>query len=280
MSKELINLGITLNEDGFITSVDLVEIINYFREEEFNILKDKGLNKKNNVTLLTHGDFIKKIKKELEVLKSLGLIGQGNISKSSYINSQNKEQPCFKLNRDGMLQMLNSESTIVRYKTVEYINELEEQLNNAKETIDTVDEIVTKTGSLEEVEWKKIKKKSKFLTKEIHDKKTTYNQLINTMDNPVELQNKINEIINIVKPMKNVSVKKEIINSAVKTLNTILDDIGYENNPISNCIREICHEGIQKLQSIRILQLEKKIYNDDYKKCKTALNLFFSEKNI
>ena len=128
MSKELTNLGITLNEDGFITSVDLVEIINYFREEEFNILKDKGLNKKNNVTLLTHGDFIKKIKKELEVLKSLGLIGQGNISKSSYINSQNKEQPCFKLNRDGMLQMLNSESTIVRYKTVEYINKLEEQL--------------------------------------------------------------------------------------------------------------------------------------------------------
>ena len=280
MSKELINLGITLNEDGFITSVDLVDIINYFREEEFNILKDKGLNKKDNVTLLTHGDFIKKIKKELEVLESLGLIGQGNISKSSYINLQNKEQPCFKLNRDGMLQMLNSESTIVRYKTVEYINELEEQLKNAKETIDTVDEIVTKTGTLEEVEWEKIKKKSKFLTKEIHDRKTTYNQLVNVMDNPVELQNKINEIINIVKPMKNVSVKKEIINSAVKTLNTILDDIGYENNPISNCIREICHEGIQKLQSIRILQLEKKIYNDDYKKCKTAYNLFFSEKTL
>ena len=275
MSKELINLGITLNEDGFITSVDLVEIINYFRDIE----RESGLTGKLQQPI-QHKNFIARVKKESEILKNAGLEPGLNFKLGSYTDKQNQKRPCYFLNRDGMLMMLNSESTLVRYKTVEYINELEKQLKNAKEVIDTVDEIVTKTGSLEEVEWEKIKKKSKFLTKEIHDKKTTYNQLINTMDNPVELQNKINEIINIVKPMKNVSVKKEIINSAVKTLNTILDDIGYENNPISNCIREICHEGIQKLQSIRILQLEKKIYNDDYKKCKTALNLFFSEKNI
>ena len=268
MSKELTNLGITLNENGFITSVDLVEIINYFRDVE----KTK--------TVLQHKDFMKKIRKELKTLESLDLENERNFSLVEYEDKKGEKRPCYLLNRDGMLMMLNSESTLVRYQTVKYINELEEQLKNAKETIDTVDEIVTKTGSLEEVEWEKIKKKSKFLTPEIHDKKTTYNQLVNVMDNPIELQNKINEIINIVKPMKNVSVKKEIINSAVKTLNTIIDDIGYENNPINNCIREICHEGIQKLQSIRILQLEKKIYNDDYKKCKTAYNLFFNEKNI
>ena len=68
-----------------------------------------------------------KIRKEVETLKSLGLDGVQNILPSSYINTQGKEQPCFELNRDGMLQMLNSESTLVRYKTIEFINKLEEE---------------------------------------------------------------------------------------------------------------------------------------------------------
>ena len=51
-----------------------------------------------------------------------------NISQLLYINNQNKEQPCLLLNRDGMLQMLNSESTLVRYKTIEYINSLEDKI--------------------------------------------------------------------------------------------------------------------------------------------------------
>lgn len=42
-----------------------------------------------------------------------------------------------------------------------YAEELEDKLNNAEKIIDTIDEIVTRTGSLEEVEWNKIKKKYK-----------------------------------------------------------------------------------------------------------------------
>ena len=116
MSKELTNLGITLNNDGFITSVDLVEIINYFRDVE----KTKAV--------LQHNDFIKKIRKEIKTLESLGLEPAGNFSFGSYKDKQNQERPCYLLNKDGMLIMLNSESTLVRYKTVEYINKLEEQL--------------------------------------------------------------------------------------------------------------------------------------------------------
>lgn len=110
------NLSILENKHLTITSVELVEIINQFRELE------------GGKTELQHNDFMKKIRKELEVLESLGLRGQGNFSQSSYINEQNKQQPCFELNRDGMLQMLNSESALVRYKTIEYINKLEEKL--------------------------------------------------------------------------------------------------------------------------------------------------------
>lgn len=73
---------------------------------------------------------MEKIRKEIETLKSLGLKGEQNFLPSSYINSQNKNQPCYELNRDGMLEMLNSESAFVRYKTIEYINKLEEKLIN------------------------------------------------------------------------------------------------------------------------------------------------------
>lgn len=81
---------------------------------------------------LRHNDFMTKIKKELEVLKVLNLGGERNFSQSTYISSQNKVQPCFELNRDGMLQMLNSESTLVRYKTIEYINDLEKENRKLK----------------------------------------------------------------------------------------------------------------------------------------------------
>ena len=126
MENELLTLE---KKEVRITSVELVDIINQFRELEFNLLKEKGLNKKDKYTELQHKSFMEKIRKELEVLKTLGLGGEQNILQSSYINSQNKEQPCFSLNRDGMLQMLNSESVLVRAKTIQYIDKLEEQLN-------------------------------------------------------------------------------------------------------------------------------------------------------
>ena len=137
MSKELTNLGITLNENGFITSVDLVDIINYFRAIE----KTKAV--------LQHKDFMKKIKHELKVLESLDL-GERNFSLGSYTDKQNQKRPCYLLNKDGMLMMLNSESTIVRYKTVEYINELEEQLKNAKEDKEQLYNVAVSDKELEQ----------------------------------------------------------------------------------------------------------------------------------
>ena len=118
MKNELLN--IKLSDKGTIKSTELVEIINSFRELE-------------GKSELQHKDFMKKIRKEIETLETLGLIGGGNFSPSSYINSQNKEQPCYELDKNGMFMMLNSESTLVRFKTVEYINKLEEQVQLLKE---------------------------------------------------------------------------------------------------------------------------------------------------
>lgn len=106
-----------LKQDNRITSIQLVDIINICRKEE-----------NEEYIPLQHKNLMAKIKKEVESLENLGLGGQLNFQPSSYFNTQNKEQPCYSLNRDGALMILNSESTYVRFKTIEYINKLEQKI--------------------------------------------------------------------------------------------------------------------------------------------------------
>ena len=101
------------NNEVRITSVELVGVINTFRKEE------------GNYTEKRHDDLLKSIRTEIEVLEKAGIKGVGNFSESSYVNKQNKEQPCYSLNKAGVLQMLNKESAVVRYKTVQHIEKLE-----------------------------------------------------------------------------------------------------------------------------------------------------------
>ena len=126
MENELLKLE---SKELTITSVELVDIINQFREEEFRKLKEKGLNEKDKCTKLIHKNFKAKIDKELKTLKILDLDAELNFKPGSYADKNDQQRPCYILNRDGMLQMLNSESAIVRAKTIEYINKLEQQLN-------------------------------------------------------------------------------------------------------------------------------------------------------
>lgn len=107
---------IMANKEVRMTSVELVDMINQFRKME------------GNRSELLHKNLISKISKEIETLDSLGFRGQLNFKPSSYVNSQNKEQPCYELNRDGVLQLCMSESTIVRYKVLEYVNKLESKV--------------------------------------------------------------------------------------------------------------------------------------------------------
>ena len=92
-SKEI---TITKDKELRISSVELTEIINEFRKLESESTGKEFIN-------LEHKDFMKKIRKEVSALKSLGIIGEGNFSQSSYINSQNNnhvihliEMECFK----------------------------------------------------------------------------------------------------------------------------------------------------------------------------------------
>lgn len=104
--------------DGVVTikSTDLVDIINQFRQVEGNRKE------------LLHKTFMEKIRKELKSLANAGIKGEQNFLPTSYIDNWNREKPCFELNRNGMIQMLNSESPVVRFKTTEYIDKLESEL--------------------------------------------------------------------------------------------------------------------------------------------------------
>ena len=118
MKNELLN--IKLSDKGTIKSIELVEIINSFRELE-------GKEK------LLHKSFIEKIRKEVEALKKLGLNTEQNILPSEYEDTAGKKNPCYELNEFGMLQMLKSESTLVSFKTIEYIEKLKEKAKELKE---------------------------------------------------------------------------------------------------------------------------------------------------
>ena len=92
MENELLKLE---SKELTITSVELVDIINQFREEEFEILKEKGLNEKDKYTKLSHKNFKAKIDKELKILKILDLDTGLNFKPGSYADKNGQQRPCY-----------------------------------------------------------------------------------------------------------------------------------------------------------------------------------------
>lgn len=97
-----------------ISSVELVEMINTFRAEE------------GNETEKRHDVLLRDIRSEIDVLEKAGIAAH-NFVESVYLDKQNQERPCYSLNKAGVLQILNKESAVVRYKTVQYIEKLEKE---------------------------------------------------------------------------------------------------------------------------------------------------------
>ena len=98
-----------------ITSLELLELINKFREEE------------GNKTRLEHSDLLKMIRKEFKKQR-----GAGKISPTSYIDIWNRKQPKFDLTLKQALRLLTKESVEVREKVFEYIEKLEKQNEQLK----------------------------------------------------------------------------------------------------------------------------------------------------
>lgn len=118
-----------ITENGTILSTNLVKIINEFRKIETEA------NEEKKYIELKHKTLMEKIRKEMETLKTLSLNNGQIFSPVEYIDKKGEKRPCYELNYEGMLMILNSESTIVRYYTIEYIKSLKEKLKTAEKTI-------------------------------------------------------------------------------------------------------------------------------------------------
>lgn len=101
-----------------MTSVELVDLINKFRLEE------------GNETFKRHDVLLRDIDNEIEALKSLN-IDVHNFVETSYVDSWKRNKRCYKMNKSGIMQMLNKESALVRYKTQQYIEGLENRLKQS-----------------------------------------------------------------------------------------------------------------------------------------------------
>ncbi|MGL4569277.1 MAG: phage antirepressor KilAC domain-containing protein [Fusobacteriaceae bacterium] len=94
-----------------VTSLEILEQINIFRKEEGNRKE------------LAHSDLLKIIRDEFEEE-----IGAGKISCTSYNDIQGKERPMFILTLSQSKQVLMRESKFVRKAMIQYIEKLENKL--------------------------------------------------------------------------------------------------------------------------------------------------------
>ena len=122
-----------IKNENEITSKELLEQVNFFRKKEYefkskNNILTKAESKKGKFTELLHYDFLKIIRDEFSEE-----IGLGKISESYYKNSQNKKQPMFIMTLNQAKQLLARESKFVRKAIIEYIEKLENKLEEKQE---------------------------------------------------------------------------------------------------------------------------------------------------
>ena len=125
------------NQEATMTSLEVVDLINKFRVEE------------GNETVKRHDVLLRDIDNEVTVLKSSN-IDVHNFVETSYIDSCNRSKRCYQMNKAGIMQMLNKESALVRYKTQQYIEALENKLKQQVKPLGTMDLLRLQFKAIEE----------------------------------------------------------------------------------------------------------------------------------
>jgi hypothetical protein len=191
-----------------------------------------------------------KIKKEVEVLKNLGIDNAPNFRVVEYADKKGESRPCYELNRDGMLQMLNSESAYVRYKTIEYINKLEEKIAQPKPTC------------IEDV-----------LIQSLQEMKDMRLQLVQANTKAIEAENKAAEAKEEVQAIRDVITLSP--NAWRTEVSNILNNIAKERGGTAEAYREIRNESYKLLDeragaklSIRLTNRRRKVLEETGSKSK------------
>ena len=122
--------GLTVNEEGNVV-VSSLKVSDYYKKD--------------------HSDVLKKIRGFIKLIPELG---QGNFSESSYINTQNKEQPMFIMDRQGFALLVNKftgdEALIFTYKYTKAFEEMIEELEHRREqSLNTVKALSEKDDKIQ-----------------------------------------------------------------------------------------------------------------------------------
>lgn len=149
-------LAINKTEIVTVTSLEVVDLINKFRIEE------------GNTTVKEHKDFMKSIRNEISSLEKAGIINGGNFSLVTYIDAKGESRPCYQMSKAGTMQMLNKESALVRYKTQQYIEALENKLKEPPKPLSTMELLKLQYRALEEQD-KKIEEVDKKVDQKFDD---------------------------------------------------------------------------------------------------------------
>lgn len=108
--KELMNTN-----EVRMNSLELCELINKFRKEE-------GNNKNKR-----HDNLLRDIDNEIKALQNVEIPTFLNFEETTYTDGT-RNYRCYLLNKSGIMQILNKESAVVRFKTQLYIESLERKL--------------------------------------------------------------------------------------------------------------------------------------------------------
>ena len=113
---------LVFEKDLQMTSLEVVDLINKFRLEE------------GNTTEKLHKTFLRDIRNEIKTLENVGISTEYNFVLSSY-NDGTRNYTMYELRKPAIMQMLNKESALVRYKTQQYIEALENKITEMNRQI-------------------------------------------------------------------------------------------------------------------------------------------------
>ena len=221
----------------------------------------KMIGKAHKTLMRDIRSYINHINKNNEIKKNdegTKVYPQDFFIESTYTSSQNKIQPCYLITKKGCEFIGNK---LNGKKGTEFTAQYVNAFNDMKEALQEVETTVQKNGSLTEKEWNNIKKKSKYLTENIHSRKSTRDYIKGC--DLMHLQDIIDEVYEVAKPCRG-EIRYEILNSAIKTLKEISSQYDY-SNPMNTFIKTVANDGVIKLQSIHTEKLVRETNNKDKK---------------
>lgn len=157
-------LDLRLIDNERVSSLQLLEIINKLRSEEYELKEELGTLteielKRGKYVKITHDRFIKTIKDEFE--EDIKEEGVSFLKTIPYINEQNNQTYYFyELDLEQARRVLTRESKFVRRRVIKYIHKLEEEIHKLRNA----------NNSKKDFEWFKVRENGKLVRRTITDR--------------------------------------------------------------------------------------------------------------